>query len=135
MRGLEQRRIQHRIGAKVDRVQALVDRSQESQHHFSALHLSSCRAQRLYQIVMCTLEDPGPGPKSALLRFDGSSLIPEFLPFRVLLSEICSRTSNDSRLRTQSGLGQNGFSYVNKAVPYVFLGGPPTLSGYDVIGW
>ena len=37
MRRLEQRRIQHRIGAKVNRVQALVDCNQEGHHHHSIL--------------------------------------------------------------------------------------------------
>ena len=48
--GLEQRRIQHRIGANVDKVQALVDWIQEGQFHHSILHLgwglSSHRTQR-----------------------------------------------------------------------------------------
>lgn len=47
--GLEQRRIQARIGAEVDRVQFLVGWNLEGQHH-SVLHLagglSSCRTQR-----------------------------------------------------------------------------------------
>ena len=55
MRRLEQRRIQHRIGAKVNRVQALIDWSQNGQHHHSTLYmgegLSCCRTQRLYQMV------------------------------------------------------------------------------------
>ena len=55
MRRLEQRRIQHRIEAKVDRVQALIDWSQNGQHHQSTLYmgegLSCCRTQRLYQMV------------------------------------------------------------------------------------
>ena len=55
MRGLEQRRIQHRIGAKVNRVQALIDWSQNGQHHHSTLYmgegLSFCRTQRPYQLV------------------------------------------------------------------------------------
>ena len=50
MKGLEQRRTQPRIGAKVHRIQVLVDWSQLGQHHHSALHLggglSSCRTQR-----------------------------------------------------------------------------------------
>ena len=33
MKGLEQRRIQHRTGAKVDRLQVLVDQSLQGQHH------------------------------------------------------------------------------------------------------
>ena len=33
LKGLEQRRIQYRIGAKVNRVQALVDSSHEGQKH------------------------------------------------------------------------------------------------------
>ena len=33
MKRLEQRRIQHRTGAKVDRLQDLVDRSHQGQHH------------------------------------------------------------------------------------------------------
>ena len=39
MEGLEQRIIQHRIGAKVNRIQALVDLRQEGQHHHSILQL------------------------------------------------------------------------------------------------
>lgn len=33
MKGLEQRRIQHRTGAKADRLQVLVDGSHQGQHH------------------------------------------------------------------------------------------------------
>ena len=50
MQALELRRIQHRVGTKLNRVQALVERSQEGQHRPSVLHLggglSSCRACR-----------------------------------------------------------------------------------------
>ena len=55
LKGLEQRRIQHRTGAKVNRMQALIDWSQNGQHHHSTLYmgedLSCCRTQRLYQMV------------------------------------------------------------------------------------
>ena len=50
MQAPELRRIQHRVGTKLNKVQALVERSQEGQHHPSVLHLggglSSCRACR-----------------------------------------------------------------------------------------
>ena len=50
MKELKQRRTQHRIGAKIHRVQALVDWSQAGQHHHSIFHLggslTSCRTQR-----------------------------------------------------------------------------------------
>lgn len=40
MKVLEQRRFQHRIRARVDRVQAFIDWRLEGQHHHSILHLS-----------------------------------------------------------------------------------------------
>ena len=50
IRGLEQRRIQHRTGSSVWQVQALIEWSEEGQHHHSILHpnggLNSCRTQR-----------------------------------------------------------------------------------------
>ena len=43
-----------------------------------------------------------------------------FVPLRSLITEICSRASIVARLRSQ-----NGFSYVNKAIPgYLSLGTP-----------
>ena len=42
MRRLAQLRIPHRIGAKVDRVQTLVDRNQKGQGYHSIFHVGMC---------------------------------------------------------------------------------------------
>ena len=44
-------------------------------------------------------------------------------------TEICSRTSIIDRLKSQKWLRQNGFSYVNKAIPGSLFPGTPNLSG------
>lgn len=58
MQALEWRRIQHSIGTKLNRVQALVERSQEGQHRPSVLHLGGgsvpAELADLYQIGMCS---------------------------------------------------------------------------------
>ena len=67
-RGLEQKKIQHRTGAKVNRVQALVDWNQEGHHHHSILHLggglSSCRTKD--RLLCIFLEERGWCPKTPL---------------------------------------------------------------------
>ena len=46
-------------------------------------------------------------------------------PWRSLITETCSRASIVARLRSQNGLGQNGFSSVKKAMPCSLLLGTP----------
>ena len=122
MRGLEQRRIQHRIGAKVGRVQALVDWSLEGQHHHSILHvgggLSSCRTQRYITMYI----------------FWGTRTLPQgcsifswlLLPCFCILS--LKRPVQGQALWPgldhKNGLGQDGFSFFfffNYFFPFFFL--------------
>ena len=56
------------------------------------------------------LRNQDPAPKDALLFLDCSSLVSAFLSLRLLITETCSRGSVVARLRSQNGLGQNGFS-------------------------
>ena len=103
-----------RIGAKVNRVLALVDRSPKRKCHLSPLHLSGglsfCRTQRhiivriwLYHCTIVWL----PFLCSCILLF----------PLRSLITLTYERASIVVRLRSQNGLGQNGFSFVKKAIP------------------
>ena len=48
-----------------------------------------------------------------------------FIPWRSLITETCWRASIVSRLRSQNGLGQNGFSNVKNAMPGSFSPGIP----------
>ena len=96
MRGLEQRRIQHRIGEKINRVQALVDWSHEGQQPHSTLHMDGGLGSRTIQryIIMCV-----PWGETRILfhhwtiaswLFFLCSCIP-LLPWRSLITETCSR--------------------------------------------
>ena len=49
-----------------------------------------------------------------------------FVPLRSLISETCSRASIAARLRSQNGLGQNGFSCQESHSWFSFSGDPRT---------
>ena len=53
------------------------------------------------------------------------TILYSFVPLRSLVTETWSRASIMGRLRSQNGLGQNGFSYVKKAMPDVLSPGLP----------
>ena len=124
MKGLEQRRIQHRIGEKINRVQALVDWSHEGQQPHSTLHmdggLGSCTIRRY--IIMCV-----PWGETRILfhhwtiaswLFFLCSCIP-LLPWRSPITETCSRARSWPDLDHRMALAKkkNGFFHVKKAMP------------------
>ena len=115
MKGLEQRRIQRWIGAKVNRVQDLVEWSQDGQKR----SVSSSLWFQLIQVVECvrwistTETDLGVFTTHTLslllllLLSDSYHLfLHSFVPLRSLITENCSRASTVARLRSQNGLGQ-----------------------------
>ena len=69
------------------------------------------------ELLRISFKKSGPCPKTALLFLDCSSLVSAFPPLRSLITETCSRASIVARLISQNGLGQNGFSYIKKAIP------------------
>ena len=113
MKGLKQRRTQRRIGAEVDRVQALVDWSQEGQHHhLSSTWVGTLVAAELKDILLCIslAEELGLCFNCWTIVFwllFLCSCIPLF-PLRSLIKKTCSRASTVARLRSQNGLDQNG---------------------------
>ena len=130
MRGLEQRRIQRRIRAKVDRVQALVDWSPEGQHRSSFPHLggglSCCRTQRPYQIVTYI---PWGGTGTLFYRWP---IVPWLLFLCSCISSLPLRSLiTEARLRSQNGLGQKWlllcqkshawFSFSGDSLPYLLI--------------
>ena len=120
MRRLEQLRIQHWIGAKVDRVQAVVDRSHNSQKKSSHYSLDSswsgCWAlegvlylgKQLRKTLQATETELGvfisnisPLLSLFLLPENSCLFLHSFVPLRSLITETCSRASIVTRLRPQ----------------------------------
>ena len=54
-KGLKQKRIQHRTGAKMNRVQAIADGSLEGQHHHSIFYLGVGLSPYRTQKYICSL--------------------------------------------------------------------------------
>ena len=119
MKGLEQKRIQPRIGAKAHRGQASVDGSRESSLTEGSFPpprrgwrgLSSQRAER--SIALCI-----PREEAKTRPITASSLL--LYPFPREDHSLQRPAQGQNSLRSQNDLGQNGFSYVKKAMP----GGP-----------
>ena len=123
MRRLEQLRIQHWIGAKVDRVQAVVDRSHNSQKkssHYSldsswsgywalegVLHLGKQLRKRFRLLFTMETElgvfisNISPLLSLFLLPANSCLFLHSFVPLRSLITETCSRASIVTRLRPQ----------------------------------
>ena len=141
MKGLEQRKILHRVGAKVNRVQALDDWSHEGQKRSTS---SSLRFQLIWKLTFqggfkfCkTAQESASGliftietelgvftiDLLSLLLFlllpDNSGLF--FYSFKIIISGTFQRVSIVAKLRSQNGIGQNGFSNVKKLCLVLFL--------------
>ena len=151
MKGLEQRRIQSRIGAQVDRVKVLVEvtRVRKDQHHFLASSWSGGWAlkvggdgvwilqnnSRVCARLIFTVETELGVFISDLLSLLLLLLLPgysrlflhSFISLRSLITETCSRASVVARLRSQNDLGQK-WLMSRKPCLILFLRGPPTLS-------
>ena len=128
MKGLGQRKIQHRIRAKVDRIQALADWSLEGQyHHVCHLHGGLCSWRTQKHITMHT-----PWRGNRTLPYHHTIV---WLPFlcpciplfslRSLITETCSRASTVAKFRSENDIGKNWFSYVKKVIPGSFSLGTP----------
>ena len=114
MKGLEQRRIQHRIGAKVARIQTVVDWSHEDQKRStSSFHSppgwSFPENSKISIRLWCmSLEEE-------LVLFYHWTIVSSrlflcscivSLPLRSLIIETCSRANTVARLRSQNALSQ-----------------------------
>ena len=144
MRRLEQLRIQHWIGAKVDRVQAVVDRSHNSQKkssHYSldsswsgywalegVLHLGKQLRKRFRLLFTMETElgvfisNISPLLSLFLLPANSCLFLHSFVPLRSLTTEACSRASLVARLRSQ-----NCFSSDKKTMLHSLPLGTPIL--------
>ena len=138
MKGLEQRRIQHRTETKVDRVQALADWSQEGQKmSTSSFHpppgwgaFVPAELKDMYQIVMyIPWEEPGLIYRWTIISWllFLCSCIPS-LPLRSLITETRSRQVLWPGLDHKMAWAKNAFSFVKKALPGSFSSGTPSPS-------
>ena len=117
MKGVEQSRIQHKIGADVYRVQALVASGQEGQHHHSLLS-PWMRALVLWRIQIYYSVYPLRRHRT-LLRHCTVVWLPflcSFIPLRSLIIETCSRSSLWPGLHHKM-LRPTWPSFVKKAIP------------------
>lgn len=110
--GLEQRKIQARIGAKVGRVQCLVDWNLEGQHHLSSPWLGALVPAELKGTLL-----PDSVQEELRLSFitellcDCPFSVPASLGFLTIMDHwVCPRANTVVKVRSQSGLGQDGFS-------------------------
>ena len=128
-RGLSRGEFQHRLGAKVSRIQALVDWDQEGQYLHSVLYLygSLWVPAELKDIVLCVFLEGG----LELCLITGLLFDKLFcVPLRSWITETCSRASVG--LRSQNSRGCSGSSYVKKAIHswLCFSGDPLTYLLY-----
>ena len=125
MKELEQRRIQHRIGVR-SRVQALVDRSHEGQHHPSVLHLSGALVPaELKDMDQTAMYFPWGGTSANFtteLLFLDCFCCTSSLPLKSLTTETCSGTSIVARFRSQNGVSQNCLLLCQEMMPGSFSG-------------
>ena len=116
MKGFEWWRIQHRIGSKVDRVQALVDWSHKGQKKSaSSLHppprwgAEFLQNSKISIRLWCIFLEKELGLLS--LNYCFLTAFPLFLcsltSLKTIITETCSRASLVMRLRSQNAWGQN----------------------------
>ena len=138
MKGPEQGRSQHRIRAKIDRVQASVDWSPGGHRKSPSPSLRFPLTWWLSFRLVFTADSEPRDFTTAVLSLLLLLLLPDnscsFVPLRSLISETCSRASPVSRLRSQDDSGQTWLLFCQESPAWFSLsGGPPSLSAYKII--
>ena len=115
MKGVEQSRIQHKIGADIYRVQTLVASGQEGQHHHSVLS-PWMRALVPSRIQIYSSVYPLRRHRTLLCHCSLFGCLFSLSPLRSLIIETCSRSSMWPGLRHKM-LRPTWPSFVKKAIP------------------
>ena len=122
MKRLEQRRLQHRIGAKVNRVQTLVDWNQESQCHHFTCHLGEDWVPVEFKDVYQTTYIPWGRTRTLFLQnFCFLTAFPLFLPsftsLKIADAWDLFKGKHCGQDWAKNALGQSGFFCVKKVTP------------------